>query len=118
MSDTDEETVRPEEEAHEPSPRERAQQQVADEIEGRREVYTAPYGVICDKRRLERGGYIRSVTFGIARTLDATINVWGPDHLTVHAEGRLAHLFDHGNKRLSMAEVLGIIAQFDKRRDT
>jgi len=57
-----------------PSERARLQDRLADWLS----TWTsAPYGVITDLKPVEgRTGKVRTITFGLARTLDATLWVW------------------------------------------
>lgn len=52
--------------------------------------YNAPYGATAGLRKLDRGGYVRTVMFGRARTLDAVAYIWKPNNITVSAQGGLA----------------------------
>jgi hypothetical protein len=67
------------------SPREQVSDRIAWFIEERPETFNAPYGVLCGLDRLPRGGAVRTITFGCARTLDATLFVWGPTRITLQS---------------------------------
>ena len=59
--------------------------------------WTAPYGVLAGLSKLPNGpGKFRTVTFGVARYLDATIYIWSPTKLTVRAQGGLSPKIDGG----------------------
>lgn len=62
------------------SPREQMQEDLAAWIET---WATAPYGVLPSLKPREDGGkgYARTITFGLARTLDATLWIWSAKHL-------------------------------------
>lgn len=62
------------------SEREELQQRIVGWLNDRRDVYNAPYGVLASLEKLRRGA-VRCITFGKARTLDATLYVWSPTNL-------------------------------------
>lgn len=55
--------------------------------------YNAPYGILTNLKTLPRGGKVREITFGMARTLDATITIWAPNRIDVSAGGALSRYF-------------------------
>lgn len=56
--------------------------------------YDAPYGVIPGMETLANGGKVRTITFGMARWLDATVFIWSPKKFTFRAQGPKAHGLD------------------------
>lgn len=65
-----------------------------------RGVFSAPYGILDGKHTHPKTGRsYRSVTFGKARTLDATVNIYGPKYLQFQFSGSL---YDHGAHRDSI----------------
>lgn len=73
------------------SPRAVAQARLAAWLESHDQAWDAPYGVIEGMRDLPRGGKVRTVTFGVARTLDAIAWVWSADRIVIEGRGALAH---------------------------
>lgn len=69
------------------SPRQQAANEIVKFLEGHSGTFDAPYGILEGLENLPRGGKVRVVTFGCARTLDATVTVWAPTRLTVRAQG-------------------------------
>jgi len=67
------------------SERELLTERIVEFIEQRSDTFNAPYGVLSGLERLPRGGAVRTITFGCARTLDATLNVWGPLNITLRS---------------------------------
>lgn len=62
--------------------REELQNRISAWLLERESTFTAPYGVIAGLHTPASGrGKARVVTFGIARTLDATLFVWSPTRL-------------------------------------
>lgn len=78
-----------------------------------RGVFSAPYGILDGKHTNAKGRSYRSVTFGKARTLDATVNIYGPKYLQFQFSGSL---YDHGAHRDSIifTSVEDLIAFLDK----
>ena len=79
------------------SEREQLTDRIAEYISRRYETFNAPYGVLPSLERLPHGGAVRTITFGCARTLDATLNIWGPTNITLRAstgEERVFHSED------------------------
>jgi hypothetical protein len=89
------------------SPREQVQVDLVKWLNDHSNTYDAPYGVIADMESLPKGGKVRTVTFGVARYLDATAFIWSPDKITVKARGALAYKFV-GTPR-SLAELIAVL---------
>lgn len=53
--------------------------------------YTAPYGVLTGDHVSSKGTKYKSVTFGRARTLDCTVNIYNRNFITVNTNR-------HGNQ--------------------
>jgi len=65
------------------SPREELQQRLSTWLES---WTTAPYGVISGLRlRMDGPGKARVITFGLARTLDASLFIWSPKRLELQS---------------------------------
>lgn len=56
--------------------------------------FTAPFGVLASLDPVGKGGFVRRVTFGMARSLDCVISVWSPTKFTVESSGPLAWMID------------------------
>lgn len=71
-----------------PSPREQLQLDFIAWLHDRRDRWSAPYGILDGK---SGDGKYRTVTFGIARALDAELRIYGPRYFVLHssAEGWL-----------------------------
>lgn len=64
------------------SEREELQNRIVAWLNDRRDRFSAPYGILPDLQRLKRGA-VRTVTFGVARYLDATLFIWSPTNLVI-----------------------------------
>lgn len=73
------------------SEREQLQNQIVEFLESKGK-FNAPYGIIEGMQPYGKGK-IRTVTFGIARYLDATIDIIKPNDLHVHGRGPLAYKY-------------------------
>jgi len=89
------------------SPREQIQIDLVNWLNDHSNKYDAPYGVIPDMESLPKGGKVRTVTFGVARYLDATVIIWSPKQITVRARGALAYKFTGTFN--SLAELLAVM---------
>ena len=69
------------------SPREEAQNKLVDWLETTSGKWNAPYGILPGLENLKRGGKVRTITFGMARWLDATAYIWSPTKITFMAAG-------------------------------
>lgn len=77
------------------SPREQLQNELVDWLEAYPARFTAPYGILPSLDNIKNGkGKVRTITFGVARYLDATIYIWSTDRITVQAAGPLAYKID------------------------
>jgi hypothetical protein len=76
------------------SAREQAQRALVDHLTEHDDFWTAPYGVLDGLQTLPKGGKVRTVTFGVARYLDAIAYVWQPDRISVEGRGGMAHAVD------------------------
>ena len=56
--------------------------------------WTAPYGVLSGEGKSAKGRKHRTITFGVARYLDAHIMYFSPKYIVVQAEGPLAYKFE------------------------
>lgn len=75
------------------SPREILMNEIVSYLQGR-DCVTAPYGILVGKHTTKGGRTIRQVTFGKARTLDATIDIYGETYLLLRWSGSL---LNHGH---------------------
>lgn len=74
------------------SPREQIQEKLENFLNDQ-SYFNAPYGIISGLQKAGKGK-VRTVTFGVARYLDATICIWSPKRLTVRGQGGLASKFN------------------------
>lgn len=65
-----------------PSAREALQDRIVTWLADRPETFHAPYGVLPGLHRVGPAK-VRTVTFGMARTLDAELTIWGLKRLTL-----------------------------------
>jgi hypothetical protein len=104
------------------SPREKLQSELFDWLEMRsKSQFTAPYGVLAslepvvgDNRLARPGskpnkGKVRVITFGKARTLDATIYIFSEKDIRVKAAGPLA--FELDGRRFTNVEDLKTVLE-------
>lgn len=70
-----------------PSPRQQAAIDLEAFLLSHSEAFNAPYGILSGTEDLPRGGKVRVVTFGCARSLDAVLKIWAPTRITVSARG-------------------------------
>jgi hypothetical protein len=69
--------------------------------------WTAPYGVIAGEGKSKKGKKYRSITFGVARYLDASILYFAPTYIVVQAQGGLAYKYEGLYKSIeSLIEAL------------
>ena len=92
------------------SPREELQNELFAWIENRtHSKFTAPYGVIASLDNIKNGkGKVRTIAFGIARSLDATIFIYSPKDIRVTAAGPLAYKLE-GSVFKSKEELLATL---------
>ena len=78
------------------SPREELQNNLQDWIEMRsKSKFTAPYGVIGSLEPVKNGkGKVRTITFGVARYLDATLFIFGVKDIRCLASGPMSPKID------------------------
>ncbi len=77
------------------SPREEIQNRIVEWLEAHSDRFNAPYGILPSLETLKNGkGKVRTVTFGQARWLDATVYIWSPNRLTVQAAGPASQHLD------------------------
>lgn len=62
------------------SPREALQVRIAEWLMARPRTFTAPFGVLTSLQTIGKAK-VRSITFGIARTLDAQLIIWSEKRL-------------------------------------
>lgn len=72
------------------SEREEVMWKIYDHLCEHTDVWSAPYGVLQGLHAGSRGGKYRTITFGVARLLDATVLIFSPTKLVVQAQGGLA----------------------------
>jgi hypothetical protein len=73
------------------SAREEAQQKLVEHLNEHSDFWTAPYGILDGMHDIKRGGKVRTITFGVARSLDATIFIWSPGNITIDGRGPLEY---------------------------
>jgi len=59
-----------------------------------RRTFSAPYGVIEGSGVSKSGRKHKSITFGVARLLDAHLQYYGPKFIVIQAHGRLESKLD------------------------
>lgn len=72
------------------SPREQIQIDLMEYLSNRG-VFNAPYGILDGMETLSKGGKVRTVTFGQARYLDATVYIFSPTNITIRAQGSASY---------------------------
>lgn len=94
------------------SPREQLQNNLFDWIEMRsKSKFTAPYGVICSLDPVKNGkGKVRTITFGVARYLDATLFIYGEKDIRCQAAGPMGPQLD-GRRWRSYEEVVNALGE-------
>jgi hypothetical protein len=92
------------------SPREQLQNEIFDWLEARsHSQFTAPYGVIASIEPTKSGkGKVRMITFGKARSLDATLFIFSAKDIRAQAAGPLAYKLD-GVKFTSKEELFATL---------
>lgn len=57
------------------------------------DYFNAPYGIISSLAPFTPGGRgkVRTITFGVSRYLDASVNIYTPKRIKVHGQGGLAY---------------------------
>lgn len=96
------------------SPREKAQQEILDFLNAHEDKFTAPYGILSGLQDLPNGGKVRTITFGVARHLDATINVWSPTRIQIEAQGAYAsHIAGDWNSVEQVIKMLAAVFDLD-----
>lgn len=54
--------------------------------------FSAPYGIICGLDNVKNGkGKVRTITFGVARYLDACIYIFSENNIVITGQGGLAY---------------------------
>ncbi len=79
------------------SDREVVQVAIADQLMGEPK-FNAPYGVLTG---ISKDNRYRTVTFGISRTLDAEIRVYGPHFILLRWETAIRKLPRHGSQKFT-----------------
>lgn len=92
------------------SERENIQNTLAEYLEQNVNKFDAPYGIIRNLADVKSGGKVRTVTFGVARYLDATIYIWSPKQISVKCEGALSYKV--GGIYSSVNEILNVLKNF------
>lgn len=59
-------------------------------LENHANSFTAPYGIIAGMDNVGKGK-VRVITFGVARYLDASIEIWSPNKIKIRGQGGLAY---------------------------
>lgn len=99
---------------HGKSPREQAQDRIVEHLnEHRVTTWTAPFGVVPGLHDLPSGGKVRTILFGIARTLDATVTIWSPTRIVIEGQGAFADLVDGTYE--SVDEVIECLVSAEER---
>ena len=91
-----------------PSLREQVQDRLVAHLTAPGSGFDAPYGVIPSLRKFPKGGAIRTVTFGVRRTLDASALIYAPDNIVVEGQGAMArHIVGHYSSVDDLVAALG-----------
>lgn len=72
------------------SPREEAQTKLVTWLVEHSTLFNAPFGVLTGLDPIARGGKVRSVTFGCARTLDAYVMIFSTSKIVIEGRGPLS----------------------------
>lgn len=90
------------------SPREQVQTQIYEFLENNQDRFDAPYGIIEGLQPMG-SGKIRTITFGVARYLDACAWIWSPQRISIKGQGDLAYKYvgEYG----SVEEVLEVLSK-------
>lgn len=91
------------------SPREALQEKLISILEVNKDIFSAPWGVLDGLETLPRGGKVRTITFGVARTLDACAYIWTDRRVTVEARGPLEYKFRNVNTPQGFIDALNSI---------
>lgn len=90
------------------SKREEVANQIGEWLITHKSTFDAPYGVI--PGFANRGkGKIRTITFGVARHLDAVVEIWSPILIRLRGQGRLARTID-GQTLHSAQDVIDFLS--------
>ena len=73
------------------SPREQAQHEIVEFLENNGR-FNAPYGILEGMEKFAKGK-VRTITFGIARYLDAEVKIYSPKSISVNGRGPAAHRY-------------------------
>jgi len=78
------------------SEREQVQNEIAEHIRGLKwnngaRMYDAPFGVLENLEPVQGGGYLRTITFGVAGKLDGRVVIARPNQIRIEGVGALAH---------------------------
>lgn len=71
------------------SAREKVQQKLVEFLSSNLNKFNAPYGVIEGLQPFGKGK-VRTITFGVARYLDATIMIYQENNISINGSGALA----------------------------
>lgn len=86
------------------SPREQAQKTIVDWLNAHKDKFNAPYGVLDGITELANGGKVRTITFGMARSLDCNVTIWSENRIDVRPYGPAS--WQLGGIYHSVAELL------------
>lgn len=73
------------------SPREQVQDKIVNFLEKNHDKFNAPYGILPALQNIGNSKKVRTITFGVAAYLDATIFIWTPKRITIMCRGPLEH---------------------------
>ncbi len=68
--------------------------------------FTAPYGVLMGEHTNKNGKKYKSVTFGRARTLDATVSIYNRNFITVRTNRHDTKVFKTPSEAMEFLETL------------
>lgn len=85
-------------------------QDLVDYFESKANRFTAPYGILSGTATTKSGRKYKSITFGVARYLDAEVRYFSPNFILVDGQGALAYKIE--GKYTSIEELKKAIDQF------
>jgi hypothetical protein len=71
-----------------------------------RSDFTAPYGVLQGEHVNRKGTKFKSVTFGRARTLDATVEIYNRNFIVLRTSSHGSQVFKNFEELLKMLHIL------------
>jgi hypothetical protein len=98
------------------SPRALASQAIEIHLEREIQYWNAPYGILTSMIKMPNGGYIRCITFGCARSLDASVYIWTAKRVTTETRGPLSYLFTDSVDGMAPEDFIDMLSRIDGSR--